>query len=94
MPYQINIFNIKVNGITQNGNLDVGPTVHNSHTANSKNFGVNFSLGDFSPSSSLQNTGIFDPMSAIRIRLPTLLLRLRIKFKTFIGRAMTWIWRK
>ncbi|MCM3124011.1 spore germination protein [Mesobacillus sp. AQ2] len=61
MPYQINIFNIKVNGITQNGNLDVGPTVHNSHTANSKNFGVNFSLGDFSPSSSLQNTGIFDP---------------------------------
>lgn len=61
MPYQINIFNIKVNGITQNGNLDIGPTVHNSHTSNSKNFGVNFSLGDFSPSSSLQNTGIFDP---------------------------------
>ncbi|WP_079506967.1 spore germination protein [Mesobacillus jeotgali] len=61
MPYQINIFNIKVNGITQNGNLDIGPTVHNSHTSNSKNFGVNFSLGDFSPSSSLQNTGILDP---------------------------------
>ncbi len=61
MPYQINIFNIKVNGISSNGNLDIGPTVHNSHTSNNKNFGVNLSLGDFSPSSSVQNTGIFDP---------------------------------
>lgn len=61
MPFQINVFNIKVNGVTQNGNLDIGPTVHNSHTANSKNFGVNFSLGDFSPSSSLLNTAILDP---------------------------------
>ncbi|MEN9094622.1 spore germination protein, partial [Bacillus subtilis] len=33
MPYQINIANIKINGVTQNGNIDVGPTVHNSHTA-------------------------------------------------------------
>lgn len=61
MPYQINIFNIKVNGIANNGNVDVGPTVHNSHTANSKNFGVNISLGDFAPASSLLNTGVFDP---------------------------------
>ncbi|MBT2678971.1 spore germination protein [Bacillus sp. ISL-35] len=61
MPYQINIFNIKVNGISSNGNLDIGPTVHNSHTSNNKNFGVNLSLGDFSPSSSFQNTGVFDP---------------------------------
>ncbi|WP_210365282.1 spore germination protein [Bacillus sp. REN3] len=60
MPYQINIFNIKVNGVTQNGNLDIGPTVHNSHTANSKNFGVNLSLGDLSPTASCMNTGIID----------------------------------
>lgn len=40
MPYQINIANIKINGVTQNGNIDVGPTVHNSHTANSKYFGA------------------------------------------------------
>ncbi|WP_250621757.1 spore germination protein, partial [Bacillus subtilis] len=53
MPYQINIANIKINGVTQNGNIDVGPTVHNSHTANSKYFGANFSLGDLSPTSSL-----------------------------------------
>ncbi|MDZ5470267.1 spore germination protein [Bacillus sp. 31A1R] len=61
MPYQINVFNIKVNGIQQNGNVDVGPTVHNSHTGNTKLFGANFSLGDFSPSSAQLNTAILDP---------------------------------
>ncbi|CAG9621749.1 spore germination protein [Sutcliffiella rhizosphaerae] len=61
MPYQINIFNIKVNGISHNGNVDIGPTVHNSHTANSKNYGVNISLGDLSPTSSQMNTGVLDP---------------------------------
>ncbi|ADM36616.1 spore germination protein [Bacillus spizizenii] len=60
MPYQINIANIKVNGVTQNGNVDIGPTLHSSHTANSKYFGANFSLGDFSPASSLLNTGNLD----------------------------------
>ncbi|MEI2664133.1 spore germination protein [Rossellomorea sp. LJF3] len=61
MPYQINIFNIKVNGVTQNGNVDIGPTVHNSHTANMKLFGANFSFGDFSPTGSQMNTGVLDP---------------------------------
>ncbi|HYK71593.1 MAG TPA: spore germination protein [Pseudoneobacillus sp.] len=61
MPYQINIFNIKVNGMSQNANIDVGPTVHNSHTANTKLVGANFSLGDLSPSGSQMNTGMLDP---------------------------------
>ncbi|MDQ0243109.1 hypothetical protein J2S09_000645 [Bacillus fengqiuensis] len=61
MPFQINIFNIITNGVTQNGNIDIGPTIHNSHTANSKFFGANFSLGDFSPTGSLMNTGVLDP---------------------------------
>lgn len=61
MPFQINIFNVKTNGVTQNGSLDIGPAIHNSHTANSKLFGANFSLGDFSPASSLMNTGVLDP---------------------------------
>ncbi|NYE08695.1 hypothetical protein F4694_005544 [Bacillus niacini] len=60
MPYQINIFNIKVNGANQNGNIDIGPTVHNSHTANSKFIGANFSLGDFSPTFSQMNSGMLD----------------------------------
>lgn len=47
MPYQINVVNIKVNGATQNGNVDIGQTVQNSHTANSKFVGANFSLGFF-----------------------------------------------
>lgn len=61
MPYQINIFNIKINGANQNGNIDIGPTVHNSHTANSKYIGANFSLGDLSPTFSQMNSGNFDP---------------------------------
>ncbi|MCM3584832.1 spore germination protein [Mesobacillus maritimus] len=60
MPYQINILNLKVNGANQNGNIDVGPTVHNSHTANSKFIGANFSMGDFSPTSSVLTTGNVD----------------------------------
>lgn len=60
MPNQINIFNIKVNGANQNGNIDIGPTVHNSHTANSKFIGANFSLGDFSPTSAVLNSKMLD----------------------------------
>jgi hypothetical protein len=60
MPYQINIINIKVNGNTQNGNIDIGPTVHNSHTSNAKLVGANFSQGDFSPTFSQMNTGNLD----------------------------------
>ncbi|QED46192.1 spore germination protein [Cytobacillus dafuensis] len=61
MPSVINILNLKVNGTTQNGNIDIGPTVHNSHTANSKFFGSNNSFGDFSPTCSFLNTGTIDP---------------------------------
>ncbi|MBY0099380.1 spore germination protein [Mesobacillus maritimus] len=60
MPYQINILNLKVNGANQNGNIDVGPTVHNSHTANSKFIGANISMGDFSPTSSVSSSGTID----------------------------------
>ncbi|RWZ52375.1 spore germination protein [Halobacillus fulvus] len=60
MPYAINIFNMKTNGVTQNGNVDIGPTVHNSHTANSKFYGANFSLGDFSPTGSCMGNGVLD----------------------------------
>lgn len=61
MPYFINIFNIKTNGITQNGNFDIGATIHNSHTANSKYIGANFSFGDLSPSYSLMGNSNIDP---------------------------------
>ncbi|WP_082232579.1 spore germination protein [Halobacillus massiliensis] len=60
MPFLINIFNMKTNGVTQNGNIDIGATVHNSHTANSKYFGANFSLGDCAPACSTILNGVLD----------------------------------
>lgn len=61
MPYQINVFNIKINSINQNGSVDFGNTSHNSHTANTKITGVNASLGDLSPSFSNMGNGYLDP---------------------------------
>ncbi|MEH7111419.1 spore germination protein [Neobacillus niacini] len=53
MPNQIKIFNLHVNGMAQNANINIGSTLQNSHTSNIKLFGANFSMGDFSPASSL-----------------------------------------
>ncbi|MFE0625046.1 spore germination protein [Priestia aryabhattai] len=36
MPYFIIVGNVLTNSITQNGNLDFGHRLHNSHKANSK----------------------------------------------------------
>ncbi|MEH6908033.1 spore germination protein [Neobacillus drentensis] len=49
MSNQINIFNLHVNGMAQNASINIGRTLHNSHTANLKLFGANFSMGEFSP---------------------------------------------
>ncbi|WP_053368515.1 spore germination protein [Bacillus sp. FJAT-27245] len=61
MPYFINIFSMKTNGITTNGNLDVGAVIHNSHTANAKYVGANISLGDLSPTTSFMGANNIDP---------------------------------
>ncbi|RFU65414.1 spore germination protein [Peribacillus glennii] len=60
MPYQINIFNIKTNSITSNANIDIGPTIQNSHTSNFKQIGANFGFGDFSVSGSCMANGMLD----------------------------------
>lgn len=60
MPFFININIMKTNGVTSNGNIDVGGTVHNSHTANGKFVGMNIGLGDFSPVFGLANNNILD----------------------------------
>ena len=52
MSNQINIFNLHVNGMAQNASINIGRTLHNSHTANLKLFGANFSMGEFSPANS------------------------------------------
>ncbi len=51
---------MKTNGITTNGNLDVGAVIHNSHTANSKYVGANISLGDLSPTTSFMGANNID----------------------------------
>ncbi|WP_028399089.1 spore germination protein [Ectobacillus panaciterrae] len=61
MTIAINIFNVKVNGISKNGSFDVGTTVHNSHTANSKTVGACLTLGDFSINNSVAINGYIDP---------------------------------
>ncbi|AZB44244.1 spore germination protein [Bacillus sp. FJAT-42376] len=61
MPYQINIFNIKVNGVAQNANIDFGNITQNSHTANIKSVGASFTAGDFSPNASIMGNANADP---------------------------------
>ncbi|WLR52810.1 spore germination protein [Bacillus tianshenii] len=61
MPFGINILNFKVNGVTQNANVDIGPTVQNSHTSNLKSNGACFTQGDFSFANSVMYNGFIDP---------------------------------
>jgi hypothetical protein len=60
MPFQINIFNIKTNALNNNANMSLGPTVHNSHTANTKWIGANIAFGDLSPTASNSLNGYAD----------------------------------
>ncbi|MDQ1144443.1 hypothetical protein QE429_001270 [Bacillus sp. SORGH_AS 510] len=46
MPFSINIGNFKVNSINNNANINLGPTVQDSNTANSKVIGCTINLGD------------------------------------------------
>ncbi|WP_462410517.1 spore germination protein [Neobacillus sp. Marseille-QA0830] len=61
MPFQINIFNFKINSFNNNSNISLGPSLQNSHTANSKLVGGNFVLGDFSPAKSCSFNKFVDP---------------------------------
>lgn len=61
MSNQINIFNLYVNGMSTNANINIGRTLQNSHTANVKLVGANFSSGDFSPAKALIITVVQDP---------------------------------
>ncbi|MGG1574800.1 spore germination protein [Fictibacillus sp. NRS-1165] len=48
MRYSFKIGKIIINGMTQNGNLDIGTTIQNSHTANTKSVGAVVAFGDCS----------------------------------------------
>lgn len=61
MPYFIQFYNMKTNGVNMNGNIDIGPTVQNSHTANTKSVGANFNLGDLTCANSIMVNRNADP---------------------------------
>lgn len=61
MPFNVNVFNLKVNSIAGNGSLNLGPVIHNSPSARSKSFGSNTSVGDHSPTKALMSNHIKDP---------------------------------
>ncbi|WP_059171703.1 spore germination protein [Bacillus sp. FJAT-27445] len=42
------VHRIKTNIIAQNGNINIGSTLQNSHTSNFKMAGASFAFGDFS----------------------------------------------
>ncbi|MCK6255681.1 spore germination protein [Fictibacillus sp. WQ 8-8] len=48
MRFSFRIGKIITNGVTQNGNIDIGSTVQNSHTANTKSVGAVVAFGDCS----------------------------------------------
>ncbi|RHW40340.1 hypothetical protein D1B31_12370 [Neobacillus notoginsengisoli] len=49
------VYRMKTNIITQNGNINIGSTVQNSHTANVKVAGACFAFGDSSNVIEYQN---------------------------------------
>lgn len=60
MPFLINIGVMKTNGLTNNGNVDVGATVHNNTVTNTKSVGTSQVFGDLSPSLYFKTNGFLD----------------------------------
>jgi hypothetical protein len=48
MSWSIQVTNFNVKSLNNNANINFGPTYQNSHTANSKIIGGNYSFGDHS----------------------------------------------
>ncbi|MFC0023585.1 hypothetical protein ACFOYZ_14960 [Neobacillus cucumis] len=42
----INVTNFSVDNVSNNANINFGPSLQNSHTANSINIGTNINIGD------------------------------------------------
>lgn len=61
MQTVINIFSLKINSVSNNGSVNIGEALHNSHTANTKSQGQNASFGDFAPSSAAMENVFIDP---------------------------------
>ncbi|WLR52809.1 spore germination protein [Bacillus tianshenii] len=49
MPFYVNIHQFKVNSMSSNASINIGPVNHNSHSAHTKWLGSNMSAGDHAP---------------------------------------------
>ncbi|WP_248930544.1 spore germination protein [Paenibacillus hamazuiensis] len=61
MPSVINIFYMKINSIASNGSVNIGESLHNSPTANTKSQGLNASYGDTAPPQANMKNIYIDP---------------------------------
>ncbi|MBA4537976.1 spore germination protein [Bacillus aquiflavi] len=61
MQTVINIYSLKINNISSNGSINIGETLHNAPTANSKTQGHNASYGDLSPTNAAMESVFIDP---------------------------------
>ncbi|WP_071459847.1 spore germination protein [Bacillus massilinigeriensis] len=57
----INIYSLKINNISNNGSLNIGDSLHNSPTANTKSQGQNASYGDYAPPTAAMENVFIDP---------------------------------
>ncbi|MFD0049501.1 spore germination protein [Actinomycetes bacterium NPDC127524] len=61
MQTVINIYSLKINNISSNGSINIGESLHNSPTANTKSQGQNSSYGDFAPPHAVMENVFIDP---------------------------------
>lgn len=61
MQTVINIYSLKIHNISSNGSINIGESLHNSPTANTKSQGQNASYGDFAPPHAQMENVFIDP---------------------------------
>jgi hypothetical protein len=61
MPHVNNIFNIKVNEVSENGSINFGNTIHKGHVANEKRIGGQNTVGDCNGTSQIEKNFVPDP---------------------------------
>ncbi|SEB42810.1 spore germination protein [Paenibacillus sp. GP183] len=57
----INIYTLKINSISGNASVNIGESLHTSHTSNTKSTGANMSYGDEAPSIATMKNLYVDP---------------------------------
>jgi hypothetical protein len=61
VPNIYNIFNIRINNVSNGGTVNLGDTLFSNNAANQKAVGGNTIMGDASPSVNVDNNLVNDP---------------------------------